>query len=314
MRELARALGFPEAEIELAISGERGLTLVIRRSAGDARRAVIRVHRGDGPNRVAREYQVLSEIVARAERSLAITVPEPLARAPWGPGEAAAFSYLEGRPLRPAHDPMALRSQLEHVRVWLADLWILEPPEAIGPVYALGPALDGIEAEVGALGPRVVPAWRRVRECAARLDAAPPVFCHFDLAPGNLLLTALGVRALDWEYARRGHRFYDWFRFVTQVALGWRQSPPSLGGTLVDDERILAPVRRAFFERGELSRVVASETIAALALGGVDPVEADSAMRAALLHYLALQLAWRERRSMLELLLTAESVFGRAAA
>jgi thiamine kinase-like enzyme len=50
---------------------------------------------------------------------------------------------------------------------------------------------------------------------AARIQAVlagpdhEPVPCHNDLLPANFLMTAEGIRVVDWEYAGMGDRFFD---------------------------------------------------------------------------------------------------------
>ncbi len=310
MNELLAALGLEGATIELVVSGRRSLTLIVR-PAGLGRRRVVRVHRGEGENRVAREYEALVALRAHAPASFALSVPEPLARASVGPGEAAVLGFLEGAPLAPARSVTALRSQLEEARIWLAELWSVPAPATFGERYSCAAVLRSLESDVAVSGPRVVASFSAALAAAHALDASPAVWCHFDLSTSNVLRSRSGIRVVDWEYARRGHPLYDWFRFVVQMGLAWRARPPDLSGPLADDEQILAPVRLLFFDPGALADAIAAETLAALALAGLDLAHADASLRAVLLQYLGPQMPWRDRRALIETVLGERSVVSR---
>ncbi len=310
MNEVLAAVGLDGAAIELVISGRRSLTWIVR-AASDGCRRVVRVHRGTGENRVAREHDTLTSLRAAAPASFALAVPEPLRRERVGSGEAVVLSFLEGIPLAPARGVPALRAQLEAVRIWLAELWSIPAPESLGERYGCAATLAALDGDVAAIGPRLVASWSEVLAAAHALDAAPATWCHFDLGPSNVLVNGSGIRVLDWEYARRGQPLYDWFRFVVQMGLAWRARPPDLSRPLDDDQRILGPVRRLFFDVGDLAEAVADETLAATALAGLDLSGADGWLRASLLQYLGPQIPWRDRRALIELVLGEPSAVGR---
>lgn len=310
MRALLTRLGVPEHSIELVVSRARGVTWIVRGEGRAPERAVVRVHRGVGPNRVAHEHAVLEALGRVASPVFRLSIPAALARVPFGPGEATLLGFLAGSPLTPAREVSRLRGQLEAVRIWLAELWSLDPPEALGEPYTASAILVPLDAEVEALGPIVAAGWRAARSAAERLDARRAVVCHFDLGPSNVLTTAGGVGVIDWEYARRAQPLYDWVRFVVQMALAWRRVPPDLSQPLADDGVILDAVERAFFAPGELGDVVASETIAAAVLAGLEPGAIDGLVRASLLQYLMPQIPWRDRRAALARLLGGRTVVG----
>jgi hypothetical protein len=292
MDELLTSLGLADYAVELVVSGNRGLTLVVRSEIHRPGRRVVRVHRGSGVNRVAHEHEVLVGLRQRAAPSFARTVLE----------------FLAGTPIVPASDPVAFRGQLEQVRVWLAELWSIEPPVELGEPYTVTGILATLDAEVAALGAPVAAAWRRTRAAAEVCDALPPRYCHFDLSPSNVLISRGGAGVIDWEYARRAQPLYDWCRFVVQMGLAWSSRPPDLSQRLARDEAVLDPVERLFFRPGALADAVASETLAAAALAGVELAGLDGVLKASLLQYLAPQIPWRDRRMLLERVLGGTSV------
>lgn len=310
MKALLAALGVPDHEIELVVSGPRGLTWILRGQGRGPARAVVRIHRGLGPNRAAHEFEVLAQLERRASAGFALSVPKALARVPWGPGEATLLGFVTGEPMTPARDVVRLRGQLECVRVWLAELASIPPPECLGPAYTVSAILEPLDAEVAALGPSVAGGWRGARAAAEILDAKPAVVCHFDLGPSNVLASRGGVGVVDWEYARRAQPLYDWVRFVVQMVLAWRAAPPDLSKPLVDDGVVLGAVERAFFTPGELADAVASETIAAAALAGLELGALEAMVRATLVQYLVPQLPWRDRRLPFERILAGSTVLG----
>lgn len=308
MKDLLARLGVPDHDLELVVSGTRGLTWILNGAGRAPARAVVRIHRGLGPNRAAHEYEVLAELARRAARPFALSIPAALARVPYGPGEATLLGFLGGAPLTPEREVSRLRGQLEAVRIWLAELWSIDPPEVLGEAYRVAAILDPLEPEVEALGLNAAACWRAVRSAAEILDARRAVVCHFDLGPSNVLAARGEVRVVDWEYARRAQPLYDWVRFVVQMALAWRATPPDLGRPLADDGVILGAVERAFFAPGELGEVVASETIAAAVLAGLELGVVDGLVRATLLQYLMPQIPWRDRRAALARLLGGATV------
>jgi thiamine kinase-like enzyme len=130
-------------------------------------------------------------------------------------------SWVEGRVLTPADAAADGVARMAALMRRIHALKPPQPPRAVSPagwVAYYGALLEGAAASASAAVPAsaAVAETRRLQSAAAErlrglaeLPAEPPVLCHGDLHPLNMLETDRGVVLLDWEYSHVTHPYWD---------------------------------------------------------------------------------------------------------
>ena len=202
----------------------------------DGRRAFIKAAHPDGnpitPDIHRREARIVAALPAEA----------PVPRLLWvlddGPGEwvVLAFEDIEGRmPAVPWR-----RHELDDVLAAMTALAADLTPSPLGrdlvgdAAELFEPEVDGWASIVDAV-PVGLDAWSRrhldglVRLEAAALEAVRgTTLVHCDIRADNLLLTADGVRVVDWPHARIGQAWVDLVWFAPSVGMQGGPDPGSL--------------------------------------------------------------------------------------
>ena len=254
--EIERRLGSRVVGADTQVGGfSPGVAARLRLADGGRAfvKAVSPVPNAVAPSIYRREAQIVAAIPASAP------VPRLLFVLDDGPDGwvLLAFEDVEGRqPALPWRDD-ELETVLEAMASLATDLTPspLRPPLVGDAADAFGRADDLSWASLVAAPNSALDPWstRNLRrlaalEARARKAAHGETLQHFDLRADNLLLTADGVRVVDWPHAHIGRPWIDLVWFAPSVAM--QGGPPP--GELV---RRYAPARDA--DPGALDAVIA---------------------------------------------------------
>lgn len=169
-------------------------------------------------DQLAREHATLRALHASAPGA----GPRPLALM----GEVLAEELVEGRAFCYAKDLAGLAAVLAKVHA-------LPAPGHLPRVDAVAELIaDGRAWLARARGSD---AADLLREHGAALSShgppAPPVLCHTDVNPGNLIVAAGGrVRLVDWEAARVGDAAWDLAHALSPTTTSWSDEDPVVLG------------------------------------------------------------------------------------
>ena len=251
---IARRLGGAVTAVRSQPGGfSPGLAALIETGAGD--RAFVKAA-GPFPNPTSAAFHRREATVAAA---LPLDAPTSRLRWSWDTGPdgwvVLAFDALDGRsPATPW-----LPDELELVLGGLARLSASLTPSPV-PVAVVGSVADwgglagGWWRRAESFQPEGLDAWS-VRHAAtlAVLERAAPsagmgeTLLHLDLRADNMLLTADGVRFIDWPHARLGAAWVDLAFLAPSVAMQGGPEPDALMARLIgarrpDDAALVAVV------------------------------------------------------------------------
>jgi thiamine kinase-like enzyme len=109
-------------------------------------------------------------------------------------------------------EPVPFVERLHEVVPLLRSLHDSGPLSAAFPIHRV---VEWHARDAAANGVALPDEFGRLHEISTRIEAAfahsptPPVPCHNDLLPGNVLFTAAGARLLDYEYSGMNDRWFD---------------------------------------------------------------------------------------------------------
>ncbi|HUP54382.1 MAG TPA: aminoglycoside phosphotransferase family protein [Methylomirabilota bacterium] len=254
-REVERRLGSP---VVSARTQEGGFSpgVAARLTLADGGRAFVKA--------VSPERNTVSPSVHRREAQIVAAMPPtvPVPRLLWTMDDdpdgwvVLAFEDIEGRqPALPWRDD-ELDLVLDAMSTLAADLTPspLRPPLVADAAHAFG-AVDDLSwaSLVAGPDPALDPWSARHLQRLARLEASAgeaargDTLQHFDIRADNLLISAEGVRVVDWPHARIGQPWLDLVWFAPSVTMQ--------GGPLPEDlVRRYPPARDA--DAGALDAVV----------------------------------------------------------
>ena len=154
---------------------------------------------------------------AQAGGVAAAHAPRLLARFEAGGSPAAVETAAHGERLQALLESSASdtekRAAIDRIAGWIVEVG----RQTAASSSAIGPELDRLRSDV-------LPAWRELdagEELLAGLEGAPAVLQHNDLGTWNLLVTAEGFTAVDWESARpAGLPLWDLVYFLSYAIVG----------------------------------------------------------------------------------------------
>lgn len=223
------------------------------------RGAVIKLPAGataDGWIRWEAEY-------AEAARSAGAPVPRLLGLEQVGGRTASVWERVEGRSVwqhavdRPRRGPELGRL--------LADLQ--ETLFALVPPVTLPRQRDRILSKIRRAAATIDPAFERAADLAPE-PLGPPLLCHGDLHPSNVILASGGPMLVDWFDASVGEALADVARSLLTLRSDGAQPPPHLPGADTATLRALTEAYRArLAERHDLTgeRFARWEAVSAVA-------------------------------------------------
>lgn len=230
-----------------------GLAALIETASGE--RAFVKAASPE-PNPTSAAFHRREAVVAAALPSAA---PTSRLRWVWDPGPdgwvVLAFEAIDGRspvtPWRPDDLELVLTG-LDRLLASLTPSPV--PAEVVGSIADWGGLAGGWWRRAALFQPEGLDDWS-VRHAAALADlerAAPQVamgetLLHLDLRADNMLLTADGVRFVDWPHARLGAAWVDLAFLAPSVAMQGGPKPEDLMARLTgprrpDDEALTAVV------------------------------------------------------------------------
>ncbi len=251
---IAERLGGDVTDVQSQPGGfSPGLAALIETSGG--RRAFVKAA-GPEPNLTSAEFHRREAVVAAA---LPADAPTSRLRWSWDTGAdgwvVLAFDAIDGRspeiPWKPDELGLVLAG-LDRLSALLTPSPV--PADIVGGIEGWGGLAGGWWRRAALFRPDGLDGWS-VRHAAAlaELERAAPdaatgeTLLHLDLRADNMLLTADGVRFVDWPHARLGAAWVDLAFLAPSVAMQGGPAPDALMGRLAgarapDDAALTAVV------------------------------------------------------------------------